>query len=169
MYTIGVCPSYSNRVFHISRTDMKEHFGKGVPPYFFFDLLSANVMEYQGNMTSAFSFRLRFGNLISNTTMRLYPRDERGRIIVAGAQNEIIEGMCRSLYSEIKAALAFDAVPTRWGNNPRLLSTLCEHYAYNHNINSRAGAPYPPEVLTPVMVWMQNYVEWWEKYSGEKV
>ena len=175
MYTIGIDPAggvWSDAsIAVITRTKLKEHFGKGVPPYFFFDLLGTGVTVYMGNVVPFFSYRLRLGKRVAFDTLRLNPICEYGQVITIGTQNEVIEGMCRSLYLEAKKVLASDIVAISGSyKTPPLIDTLCENYRYNHNYPIvLQGDTYPPEVLTPVMVWMQNYVEWWEKFSGEKV
>lgn len=156
----------------LGRKVLKEVFGKDFPPYLYFDRPCGNfITDGEEGRGCGLIYRVRFGKCVAGWDMCLPPISSNGEMILIGSREEFAFGMCRSLYLEAKKVLASDIVAISGSyKTPPLIDTLCENYRYNHNYPIvLQGDTYPPEVLTPVMVWMQNYVEWWEKYSGEKV
>lgn len=162
----------------MNRANLKALLGKDFPPYLFFDLPQAqSVVNEERCFALVYTYRVRLGTLVTFKWQNLVPVIADGRTVVVGSEKDIAEGLCRSLAGEVKKALAhvrdnIGSVPSLQASDSSFLEVACEAFGRMQTKNPvflERGDPIPSEFLISAMVWMQNYLDWWEKYSGEKV
>jgi hypothetical protein len=175
MITFNGQPAVFSEVHRLGRKSLKDALGKDLPPYLYFDRPSPRLHTNGEEHAYVFLYRVRFGKLTAGEDVCLPAITPKGEVILAGSQKDFAIGMCRTMCSACFQLLRLGLTRKFEGFNPStlecLLETLCSQYSKNvlqKDVEVGWGEPYPPEVLTPVMVWMQGYVDWWFKLTGEK-
>ena len=155
---------FLGQFYGFSRTRLKEIFGKDIPSHFFFDDPGIQV-GLEGEFPCQ---RFRFGKRVVYGQNWIRPRGSDGRLFASYDGQDIARGLCRSVAMKLKATLSsnIEFVHDECGE---VFDAICMEYVRATKTSLMPDDYYPPEVLTPAMVWAQGYIDWWEKFSGEKV
>jgi hypothetical protein len=156
--------AFLGQFYGLSRTRLKGLFGKDIPSQFFFDDPGIQILFDEEFPVQ----RFRFGRRVVYNRNWIKPRGRDGRPFASYDGMAIARGLCRSVALTLKEVLSSDIEFVRDGCG-KVFDAICMEYVRATRTALMPLDYYPPQVLTPALTWAQGYIDWWEKYSGEKV
>jgi hypothetical protein len=173
-----IAPNYYK---HFTRTEIKRLFGcKEIPPYFWWDFTKYSTIPYSrltpdGRETiigCAVCARLRMDRHKGGDGAHIIPVDKNGEVLVSGTPKEFLwctaRGMARSIEQVLEAAPTTTSQFTKFSGGIYGAGMLWEMVYVSLAAINKIKYPWnaktlPSEVLVPAYLWMQNYLNWWEK------